>query len=112
MSKKTRYSFACDLKNDERSIAAYKAYHKEVWPEILKSIKDAGIIDMEIYLHANRLFMIMEVNEDFDMDRKAQSDAENPKVQEWEELMWGYQQALPSAEKGQKWVVMERIFKL
>ena len=110
--KTTRYCYACDLKDDPTLIAEYKAYHKNVWPEIIQSIKKAGVLDMEIYLLANRLYMIMEVGPNFDVEQKAKLDAENPKVQEWEDLMWNYQQALPTAGKGQKWVPMERIFKL
>lgn len=112
MLKTTRYCYVCDLKNDPALIAEYKAYHKAVWPEIIQSIKNAGVLDMEIYLHSNRLCMVMEVGNDFDANQKAKLDAENPKVQEWETLMWKYQQALPTAEPGQKWVPMERIFKL
>ncbi|TVZ14778.1 L-rhamnose mutarotase [Maribacter sp. MAR_2009_72] len=107
-----RHCFICDLKDDPKLIAEYRAYHNEVWPEIIQSIKNAGIVDMEIYLHANRLYMIMEVGKDYDAETKAKNDAENPKVQEWEKLMWQYQQAIPSAKPGQKWVPMERIFKL
>ncbi|WP_405382930.1 L-rhamnose mutarotase [Maribacter sp. LLG6340-A2] len=110
--KTSRHCFICDLKQDSKLIEEYKAYHKKVWPEIIESIKNAGIVDMEIYLHSNRLYMIMEVNEDYNAEIKAKNDAENPKVQEWEKLMWNYQQAIPSAEPGQKWVPMELIFKL
>ncbi len=34
------------------------------------------------------------------------------KVQEWEELMWKFQKPLPQAKRGEKWLRMERIFKL
>lgn len=107
-----KHCFALDLKDDEELIEEYKAYHKKVWPEIIKSIKDAGIEDMEIYLVGNRMFMIMVVNESFSFERKQQMDENNPKVQEWETLMWKYQQALPIAKEGEKWILMERIFKL
>ena len=95
-------------------MAEYKAYHAagNTWPEITKSIKDAGIVDMQIYLTGNRMFMIMEVDDTFDAVRKAAMDAANPKVQEWEELMWKYQQALPWAEEGVKWIALEKIFQL
>jgi L-rhamnose mutarotase len=33
-------------------------------------------------------------------------------VQEWEDLMWRYQQALPSAREGEKWLLMDKIFEL
>ncbi|QXP55682.1 L-rhamnose mutarotase [Cellulophaga sp. HaHa_2_95] len=109
-----RYCYSCDLKDDSKLIAEYKAYHAEgkAWPEITKSIKDAGIVDMQIYLTGNRMFMIMEVNETFNPDKKAALDAQNPKVQEWENLMWDYQQELPWAEKGEKWIALEKIFQL
>ena len=115
MSKNnTRLCFSCDLKDDPKLIAEYKKYHApgNAWPEITKSIKDAGIIDMQIYLIGNRMFMIMEVDETFDLNKKAEMDANNPKVQEWEQLMWKYQQGLPWAKKGEKWLPLEQIFQL
>lgn len=67
---------------------------------------------MEIYRIENRLFMIMETGPSFSAERKAAADAANPKVQAWEELMWKYQQALPLAAPGQKWMPMTLAFKL
>ena len=107
-----RYCLALDLKNDERLIAEYEAYHQNVWPEILSSIKDSGITSLEIYRISNRLFMIMETNIDFSFEKKSAMDASNPKVQEWENLMWNYQQALPAAKPGEKWMLMDKIFEL
>lgn len=115
MSKKnTRLCFSCDLKDDPKLIAEYRKYHApgNAWPEITKSIKDAGIVDMQIYLTGNRMFMIMEVDETFDPNKKAEMDANNPKVQEWEKLMWKYQQGLPWAKKGEKWLPLEKVFQL
>lgn len=107
-----RFALALDLKDDQTLIAEYEAYHQEVWPEIAASIKDSGITHMEIYRYANRLFMIMETTDDFSFEQKSALDASNPKVQEWEELMWRYQQALPGAKTGEKWMLMEKIFDL
>lgn len=107
-----RYCLALDLRDDPDLIAKYKRYHEKIWPEITQSIKDSGIEDMEIYLQGTRLFMIMEVNESFSFEAKAKADCENPKVREWEELMWKFQQPLPNAKPGEKWRLMERIFKL
>ncbi len=107
-----RYCLALDLIDDHALIAQYEEYHKKVWPEILKSIRDSGILQMEIYRVKNRLFMIMEVNDQFSFDAKGKADASNPRVQEWETLMWKYQQALPGARPGEKWMLMEKIFNL
>jgi L-rhamnose mutarotase len=65
---------------------------------------------MEIYRVANRLFMIIEVDDSFSFDKKAEMDKNNEKVQAWEELMWNFQQALPFAQPGQKWIPMEKVF--
>ena len=108
----SRYCFALDLKADADLIAEYEAYHKAVWPEIMDSITSAGIEKLEIYRIENRLFMIIETNENFSFEKKTQMDAANPKVQEWENLMWKYQQALPFAKEGEKWVLMNKIFEL
>ncbi|BAV04508.1 L-rhamnose mutarotase [Filimonas lacunae] len=104
--------FALDLVDDVKAIAEYEAYHQQVWPEILQSITQAGITDMEIYRAGNRLFMIMTVSETFDAIEKAAADAANAKVQEWETLMGKYQQAIPAALPGEKWTRMNRIFSL
>src|SRR5215467_13390929 len=107
-----RYCLTLDLKDDPKLIAEYKHYHEKIWPEITKTIHDAGIEDMEIYLLGTRMFMIMEVNESFSFEAKGKADRDNPKVQEWENLMWKFQQALPQAKPGEKWLRMGRIFKL
>ncbi|MBS1934533.1 MAG: L-rhamnose mutarotase [Bacteroidetes bacterium] len=107
-----RYCLALDLKNDPTLIEEYETIHKNVWPENIKGIKDAGITVMDIYRTGNRLFMIMEVNDDFSFEKKAAADAANEKVQEWEKLMWKFQQPLPWAKDGEKWIIMDQIFKL
>lgn len=107
-----RYILALDLKDDEQLIKEYEEHHRDVWPEIKKSIVDSGIEDMQIYRTGNRLFMIMEVSDDFSFEKKSQADAANKKVQEWETLMWKFQQPLPFAKPGEKWVLMKKIFEL
>ncbi|HTU32963.1 MAG TPA: L-rhamnose mutarotase [Candidatus Acidoferrum sp.] len=107
-----RYCLTLDLKDDPALIAEYKRYHKKIWPEITESIKTAGIENLEIYLVGTRMFMILEAGPDFSFEAKARADRDNPKVQEWEELMWRFQRALPQAKPGDKWLLMERIFEL
>ena len=104
-----RYCLALDLKDDPALIALYEEYHQSVWPEIIDSIKTAGIQLLEIYRVSNRLFMIIEATDDFSFEEKAKMDAKNEMVQQWEKLMWDYQQALPCAKPGEKWVLMQKI---
>ncbi len=107
-----RYVLALDLKNDPHLIAEYEAHHQAVWPEVLKSIRDSGILQCNIYRIENRLTMVLETTNDFSFANKAIADAQNPAVQDWEKLMWNYQQALPTAKPGEKWVLMKSIFEL
>jgi len=107
-----RYCFALDLIDDSELISEYKKYHEKIWPEITKSIQLVGIENLDIYLTGNRLFMIIEVNESFSFEKKTAMDLENPKVQEWENLMWKYQQALPWSKKDEKWLLMDHIYHL
>jgi L-rhamnose mutarotase len=107
-----RYCLALDLKNDPSLISEYEEWHRKVWPEIEKSIRDSGIINLEIYRVGDRMFMIMEADDSFTFEKKAAMDAANPKVQEWETLMWRFQQAIPGSRPGEKWRVMEKIYDL
>ena len=100
------------MKDNPESIRQYEDHHRKVWPEIIASIKNAGIEQMEIYRLGTRLFMIMEVNENFSFERKAEMDRNNETVQQWEKLMWKYQQPLAEAAEGEKWVMLNKIFDL
>ena len=107
-----KYVLTLDLKDDKELIEKYIEWHAKVWPEVVESITSSGIENMEIYRVSNRLFMIMEVNNSFSFENKAQDDAANMKVQEWEKLMWKFQQPLSFAKPGEKWVIMDKIFDL
>ena len=107
-----RYCLTVDLKDDPKLISEYEDYHNHVWPEIIDSIKSSGITGMEIYRHGTRMFMIMETEDSFSFEKKQKLDASNPKVNEWEALMWKFQQPVTGAKEGEKWVLMNKIFDL
>ena len=96
-----KFCLALDLIDDPESIAEYERYHQNVWPQIKQSILDSGITSMEIYRIQNRLMMIIEVNDHFSFEAKDEMDKNNPKVQEWEELMSKFQQQLPNSKPGE-----------
>lgn len=108
----SRHCFTLDLKDDPDLIAEYRRHHQNVWPEILESLRGSGIEELQIYLLGARMFMIMDVNSSFSLSAKAEADRNDPKVCEWEKLMWKYQQALPQAKPGEKWLLMEQVFSL
>ena len=51
-------------------------------------------------------------DESFSFEAKSAADAASEVVQKWETLMWKYQQAMPGAKPGEKWVFLEKIFTL
>ena len=112
MPSLARYCFALDLIDDAARITEYESHHANVWPEVRASFHRAGIENVELYRAGNRLFMILDTNEQFSFDKKKKIDEEDPVVQKWEALMSTYQQPLPWAAPGEKWVLMKTIFKL
>lgn len=107
-----RYCLTLDLVDDPVLIAEYRELHRRIWPEIEDSILSSGIRSMAIYLLGTRLCMTIDADDDFSFKAKATADTANPRVQQWEALMWKYQQALPNARSGEKWILMEEIFSL
>lgn len=103
-----------DLKDDPELIARYEAHHRPgAVPEaVVRSIRKAGIEEMEIYRSGNRLVMVMDVVEGFDPETKAAADAADPEVIAWEELMDRFQRPLSWAPAGTKWLEAHRIFAL
>jgi L-rhamnose mutarotase len=105
-----RHCLTLDLKDDPALIAAYRRHHEAVWPGVLESLRASGIVQAELYLRGTRLVMILDVSPEFSFEAKAGRDLADPIVQDWERLMWTFQQALPDAPAGEKWQPMERIF--
>lgn len=103
-----------DLDHDPDAIAAYRAWHRPGGPPaaVTRSIREAGIIAMDIWLAGDRLVMVMDVDASFDAAAKARRDADDPDVRAWEALMDRYQRRLAFAPPGVKWVAAERIYAL
>jgi L-rhamnose mutarotase len=109
-----RHCYLLDLHDDAALIAEYERWHRAdtVWPEIVASLCEAGIRELEIFRSGDRLVMLMEVDEGYSPEAKAVADAGNPRVQAWEELMWRFQKPLPGSAPGEKWREAGRIFAL
>ncbi len=105
---------ALDLHNDPELIEKYKWHHHRdgILPKIVDNILGQGILSERIFCAGNRLFMVLETTDDFSFEAKAAIDAANPRMQEWERLMWNFQKPLPQAKPGGKWVLMGKSFEL
>lgn len=109
-----RHVLLLDIDPKDDSVRAYRDWHRAGGPPeaITRSIRQSGILDLEIWHMADRLVMIMETGPGFSFEAKAMADASDPDVQAWEALMEKFQRPLPFAPQGVKWVPTERIYAL
>jgi L-rhamnose mutarotase len=108
-----KIAYTIDLQNDPKLIEEYCEHHQNVWPEVKAGLKQVGLLEMNIFRHGLRLFMLMEVEDDFDIDTGLPAYlATHPRCQMWEDMMDKYQAPLPSAKDGEKWCEMKNICRI
>jgi L-rhamnose mutarotase len=108
-----RQVLALDLRDDPASIAQYEQHHRAVWPEVLAHLRAHGVRELDIYRLGTRLVMVLETDDAiFDAAKMARAEHEDPRIREWEELMWRFQAATPWTPAGTKWTPMQAIFAL
>ncbi len=106
------YYLALDLKDGPKLIEEYKSYHvsDHIWQDVVQAIREDGVLSEEIYLAGTRMVMVLTTTDEFSFEEKAEKLRANSTMREWEKLMWNYQQTIPGARPGEKWVIMEKIF--
>jgi L-rhamnose mutarotase len=108
-----RHVLTVDLRDDPAAIATYRDYHQQVWPEVLESLRRAGVRSMDIRIHGRRLVMILELSDGLDVQQVFGAYlSSHPRVQEWERLMQSLWERPSDAPPGEWWAVMEPIFQL
>ena len=108
----SRQCLALDLKDDPALIAEYERLHQQIWPQISAHLRGHGVLDMQIWRLGTRLFMVMDTGPGFNAQAFEQAGASDAKVQEWETLMWRFQQPTPWTLPHEKWAPMSQIFSL
>jgi L-rhamnose mutarotase len=108
----TRHVLTVDLRDDPAAIEAYKTHHRNVWPEVVRSLRRAGIRGMEIYLLGRRLVMIVDTGGKDVRRCFAEHAATSARVAEWEALMKDLQQPPLDGQSGEWWAQMEPVFRL
>jgi L-rhamnose mutarotase len=109
-----RYCLALDLKPDSELIREYRHLHSKegMWKEIPKGIKEAGCLDMEIYLIDNHMFMIVEVPKGEELDSVWEKMGKLEKQGEWAEYMLKFQKPLDGHGNEVRWILMEKVYDL
>ncbi len=108
-----RYVLTVNLKDDPVAIEAYRRHHARVWPEVVDSLRQAGVREMDIRLLGRQLVMVVELNEGLDVKRVFAGHRESgSRVAEWEALMKTFQEPAAAARPGEWWAIMEPVFHL
>ena len=109
----TRQVLTVDLRDDPEAIATYVEHHRRVWPEVIASLRQVGVEQMDIRLLGRRLVMIVELRDGADFVSAFGSRvASNGRVAEWERLMRSLQEPVADAAPGEWWARMEQVFSL
>ncbi len=109
----TRYVLTLNLRDDPAVIQTYREYHRRVWPEVLASLRTAGVEQMDIHQLGRRLVMILELTDGLDFRGVfAAHMSSSSRVAEWERLMKSLQEPSPDAPDGDWWAVMEPVFQM
>ena len=110
-----RYCRTMKLREGDRKfIDDYRHAHSKgvIWQEIIDGIREVGILEMEIYILDNKLFMIVVTPLDFNWDEAMARLATLPRQQEWETFMSRFQDCSADASADEKWQMMDRMFYL
>ncbi len=104
-----RFGMVIRLKPEK--VEEYKELHRNVWPEVLKTIKDCHIANYTIFYKDGYLFSYYEyTGDDYEEDMKKM--AEDPITQKWWALCKPCQEPLPTRKEGEWWAEMEEVFHL
>ncbi len=102
-----RYGMVIKVKPDK--FQEYKQLHAQVWPDVLKMIKECNIRNYSIYHKDGYLFSYFEyVGDDFESDMAKM--AADPTTQKWWDVCKPCQEPLETRAEGQWWASMEDVF--
>jgi L-rhamnose mutarotase len=102
-----------NLKDEPGIAETYSRLHREVWPDVQASLRQAGVDRMDIYILGHRLVMVVEMRDGVDYRIAFTTHAAStPRVAEWERLMKSLQEPSEEARAGEWWAVMEPVFQL
>lgn len=102
-----RYGMVIRVKPEK--FEEYKQLHADVWPDVLKMIKECNIRNYSIYHKDGYLFSYFEyVGYDFESDMaKMAADAT---TQKWWDVCKPCQEPLDTRAEGEWWASMEEVF--
>lgn len=102
-----RYGMVIKVKPDK--FQEYKQLHAQVWPDVLKMIKECNIRNYSIYHKDGYLFSYFEyVGDDFESDMAKM--AADTTTQKWWDVCKPCHEPLETRAEGEWWASMEEVF--
>ncbi len=98
------------VKIQKELIEEYKAYHRQVWPEVEQMMTVCGFRNVSIFLHENTLFLYQEYHGPIPIEAAYRKYAENAKCRKWEEVMSQFQEQSQNSLPGIRWTRMEEVY--
>lgn len=104
------FAMTIDLKDDPENIKKYLEYHKNVWPEVRRAVKNVGMKNVRIFRLGTRMVQIFEAPDDFNPVTDVLKYAEDPIVKKWDDMMNEFQSPLANRQAGEWWAQMELVY--
>ena len=102
-----------NLVTDKKLQQEYLNYHAtqfEKWPDIAKGFCNADFQQLLIFKNGRQLVLVISIPKGESLDKLNPKTTENnPKVNEWNELMKKYQEGIKGTNKGEVWVFLKRV---
>ena len=98
------------LKVKENMIEEYKKHHKEVWPEMLDALRDAGWGNYSLFMREDGLLFGYTETPDFDKALSMMAQKEVNK--RWQKFMAPYFENLDGKNADEIMVPLEHVFYL
>lgn len=112
VSRMKRFAQTVLLRDDPEVIRQYEHYHANPWPEVVAGTCACGIRRVFIYRLGRQLFMFMETDDAFELERDLARYMEHPRAQAWDTLMRGFQEPVADAPSGVTWALLREVYAL
>jgi L-rhamnose mutarotase len=104
------YVFTIELKDDPDVVESYKKYHRQIWPEVKRDLKNVGIQNMRTYLLGRRMVTFIQANDGFDPAKDLANYATCDRTREWDRIMGTYLKPVKEAKPDEWWAPMEQVY--
>ncbi len=102
-----------DLVADSKMQEQYLKYHENQfkdWPEVSKGFCNASFQQLLVYKNGRQLMLVISIPKGESLDKLNPKTTENnPRVDQWNQLMKRYQQGIEGTKPGETWVFLEQV---